>query len=262
MTAIRKVATMLKLSNMSDQKFQRFSALVYGEPETGKTWQVRLMEPMLKRTADGKPDWSRVLYVAADPGMRSISDLADIKVFKPYVDGTPSELLRGLQEAKGQFDLVFIDGLDILCRTVLRTLEAEEMKKAKPDTRGVWGTYGKVIVPWIEQMRDLEGVNVVFTCHVEEDSGSDIRYKPATAGGKMLDADTLVGMFDYVFYAMIGNKNPNDLSKPKERIFITTRGGDSQYHAKSRVPANVEPLPARIEADLGKVWKHMFASGK
>lgn len=254
----------MKLSTMGDASARTFSALLAGQPGLGKTRCLETCAPMLAKLPDGAPDWSRVLFIDCENGSLSVKHLAAVQKVVPYAPYTPSEILKELRagELTGKFDLVFVDGLDSLMTSVFSKIEAADAASAKPDPRGVWQTYGKVMKSWIEGMRDLPGVSTVFVTHPKEDETADIRIAPRTAGGNMLTADTLQGMFDYVFFMLLAKLTPT--SEPV-RAFLTSRTGTTavqaaRYMVKARVPGGVAPLPALVPADLGAVWTHIFGA--
>lgn len=247
--------TPMKFSTLGSSAYQRRSVLVWGRPGAGKTSLCRSFGPRLKKDASGQPDWSRVLYISGDPGHASIADLSAIQCFRPFKDGKPNDLLAGLQAGQSKdFDLIFVDGVDKISNDVLEVFAEAESKKARPDTRGMWGEFGKSMRRWLMGMRDLDGANVVFTTHMRTDEESDMRFRPAWAGGKV--GDELSGMFDFSLYACITKLSP---TTPPEYALVTQPVGDwSRYDVKSRVPATRPKLPVVIKSDLNLLWGHLF----
>lgn len=245
----------LKFSNLGNEVYQRRTVLVCGQPGAGKTSLVRTFGPRLKKLADGTPDWSRILYVAGDPGWASIGDLKNISSFRPFKDGKPNDLLEGLRAGQSKdFDLIFVDGVDKISTEVLDAFAVAEDKKPKPDTRGMWGEFGKAMRKWLLGMRDLDGANVVFTTHMRTDEDGEPRFRPAWAGGKV--SDELSGMFDFCLHMCFAKLTQ---TSPPSRCFITERAGDwTRYDVKSRVPASRPKLPTVMPADLNDLWARLF----
>lgn len=246
---------------LADNTYLRRTVLVWGEPGAGKTSLARSFGTRLRKDANGKPDWKRILYVAGDPGWASIADLADVSVFRPFKDGKPNDLLAALAAGQSKdFDLIFVDGVDKISNDVLLAFTEAEEKKPKPDLRGMWGDFGKAMRKWLLGMRDLDGANVVFTTHASVDEDGDPRFRPAWAGGKV--REELSGMFDFCLHMKFAKLSP---TTPPERCFITQRAMDkvtngdyTRYDVKSRVPANRPALPVVMKADLDLLWKHLF----
>lgn len=251
----------ITMHTLGSDTFRQTSFLISGQPKAGKTSLVRSWIPLLKKNAAGEPDLGRILFLDADDGLASISDLAGIRVVRLFKDATPSQVLLALQgkdkdnpdlEAKN-FDVIFMDGLDRLGDDVMTRIEAS----CKGDGYAVWREFGKAMREWTRGVIKLDGPSKVFLTHVDFDKESDIPYKPAFPGGKV--GTELIGYFDYVLFLKIDRLDPK---KPPERIFITTRdiaaGGDPKYEVGNRVPITRPALPGKMKADLSLVWNTLF----
>jgi hypothetical protein len=251
----------LTLRTLGDQSFQRMTALIYGEAKSGKTSLVRTVLPLLRKTPTGTPDLARVLFVIADPGTASISDLSGIKTFTLFKDGTPLQLLDYLKAgADKEFDFIFVDGLDRASQAVWEQFDEEEQKKQKPDHWNVWRSVGNYLRKWICGTRDLS-CSVVFISHVKEKDDSEPKYRPAFVGGSV--ADELIGYFDYVMYQkVVPISDATVAGKAWPAVFITNRnankGGDPRYEVGNRMPPTNAQLPGKMHADLSVVWNTLF----
>lgn len=255
----------LSFKTLADSTFRRMTCLVYGEAKSGKTSLVRTVLPLLRTLPDGKPDLSRVLFVIADPGTASISDLSGIRTFTLFKDGSPLELLAALKGGMDkEFDFIFVDGLDRASQAVWERIDEEEQKKQKPDHWTVWRETGNYLRKWICGMRDLS-TSSVFISHVKEKDDSEPKYRPAFVGGSV--ADELIGYFDYVMYQkMVPPSDSTVKDKPWPAVFITNRnankGGDPRYEVGNRMPPTNPQLPGKMHADLSVVWNTLFPKAK
>lgn len=257
----------LTFKTLADSAFRRMTALVYGEAKSGKTSLVRTVLPLLRTTGDGKPDLGRVLFVIADPGTASISDLSGIKTFTLFKDGTPIQLLDALKGGMDkEFDFIFVDGLDRASQAVWEQFEEAEARKQKPDHWTVWRETGNYLRKWICGTRDLS-CSVVFISHVKEKDDSEPKYRPSFVGGSV--ADELIGYFDYVMYMKMVPPTDPALSGDKTKwpaVFITnrnmTKGGDPRYEVGNRMPPTNPQLPGKMHADLSVVWNTLFPKPK
>jgi len=231
-------------------KRHKITMLIYGEPKIGKT--------SLIKTLRCPPE--RILYVAADPGQLSLQknarmpqDFTGVKLFEPKEPSDMRKIREFLQspEAKEKFDFVIIDGLDLVGERALRIFkDSERVKKEKANMQRAYGDMADAMIPWIEAIQ-LCDVSSIFITHVDEDAGSDIRYKPSFPG-KQVGAQLPI-IFDEIFAMRMAIINED--SGKLERALQCTRDGDPRYLAGDRSGKLQDFEPADLGGLLAKIFE-------
>lgn len=263
------MTTKLKLRTLADQAFRRFKVCIYGPPKTGKTYLLRDLVDL----AGG--DQTKVLLVIQDEGQASLLDLENIPVYQIGVDGTADDLLKALQdpEFSKQFEFVFIDGLDEIAQDYFNKIVPDKTKTGADDSFSVWKKFAKWAREWVYPMTKIEP-SVVFVAHSQEmDEKSQYAVRPKWPGGAT--REELCGWFDYFFYmmpekpqhpALKGKVDPRTNKPVWPAVFVTnqslTQGGDPRFEVGGRVPLTSKPLPGRMWANLGELWRTLFPEGK
>lgn len=201
------------LQRISEKTANRLCCLVVGAAGVGKTSLIRTIVGQYYDTK--KKEWlpsgfnpEKVLILSAESGLLCVKDLIDKKV----IDGFEIFNIQDFQEAqnycmsqefmKNGYQWVFIDSL-----TEISTRCSEFIENSGNDGYKLWQKYNKDITSVIKSFRDMQNVNVVFTCLEEYTKNSDgiSRLSVAMQGTQI--KSRLSSYFDEVFYMDRQNKS-------------------------------------------------------
>jgi phage nucleotide-binding protein len=200
--------------------------LLYGQSGSGKT--------TLASTAQDSPHGRDVLFIDVEGGTRSISDRADIAVYKPMRWEDLKEVYQALNAGGHTFKTVVVDSLSDVQTLALKSVVGDV---GTPDQRS-WGATNEKLIGFVRALKNLaysQQVNSVFTALVreEKDENGVLVSRPAMTPGSALNVCAAV---DNVGYLTKNDKG--------ERILHLE--GTKHFIAKTREPMTNRKLPAKF----------------
>lgn len=196
----------MALQRITPQSADRICALLIGPAGIGKTSQIRCLLGQDYQggqwiQTDMAPE--KVLVLSAESGLLCVRDL----ITAGQIEGFEIRSLGEFQEAlrfclspdfrQQGYQWVFIDSL-----TEIAARCAEDLQRkypSKTDSFKMWGEYSQTMTDIIKAFRDLQGVNVVFSCLLavdKDDAGR--RFPVPDISGSGLK-NRLTSYFDEVF---------------------------------------------------------------
>lgn len=219
----RKMTTTAESAKISGIK-----VLVYGAAGSGKTHMIKTCTP---------EDPSKTLMISAESGTLALegvnipeAPVSSFAEFKGLYDDLRAwiagENIRGENWGAFPYEWIAIDSITEIIDQCL----AVKTSLHKDDTWAIYRTMKDDVLDILKKFRDLQGVNVYFSCEMERDKteAGALLYQPQVAGNAV--AKKLPYLFDLVF-PLRAQVDPQD--KEKVHRFLQTRG-DSQYYAKDR----------------------------
>jgi len=220
----------LKASEVNDA--WGVNMLVYGSPGVGKT--------TFAASAQDSPYGKDVLFIDVEGGVRSISDRADITIFRPDDFDDIRKVFLMLKNGElSAFKTVVVDSIGETQALGLRSI----MKTSKtPDLPGLqdYGKSNEQVGNLIRGLRGLaqsKGVNVIITAlavESKDETTGAVLTRPALTPKALELATGAVDMLGY-------------LSQTKDGTRVLNFAPSPSYMAKLRQPVSGAQIPLRIE---------------
>lgn len=147
-----------------------------------------------------------------------------------------------------KYDTIFIDSITKVSRLALQWAQQQPdafNAQGKPDLRGAYGLLGREMLAWITQLQHARGLNVIFTCAMEQvkDDFGRLVWEPHLEGSKT--GRELPGIVDEVIsYVLLP-----DGEGANYRAFVTNKDNAFGLPAKDR-SGRLDPIE---EPHLGKL---------
>ena len=147
-----------------------------------------------------------------------------------------------------KYDTIFIDSITKVSRLALQWAQQQpdaHNAQGKPDLRGAYGLLGREMLAWVTQLQHARGLNVVFTCAMEQvkDDFGRLVWEPHLEGSKT--GRELPGIVDEVIsYVLLPDEAGGNY-----RAFVTNKDNAFGLPAKDR-SGRLDPIE---EPHLGKL---------
>ena len=212
---------MVKEGSTKNYKFNGVKLLVFGPPDSGKTYSL---------STAPKP-----FIFMADKGGLSLKDF-DIPCDQINSGVDFEEAIKWIvdNKASAKYETFAFDDLTTIGDIIL-TEEAAKITNPK-DYLGKFNALQARMMPLLRQLRDISPKHIVFTCkEIKEKDGMSFTYSPDFPGNAV--TKELPYFFDYAFHVRIatdssGQKVIDPLTNKPYRIWLTQ--GDHTYKARSR----------------------------
>jgi hypothetical protein len=215
---------------------------VYGPSGVGKT--------SLGATMPGK-----TLFLSRESGLLSLAPANQRRMFGKVIDDFPVLRLENSKDVDDAIDYcehraiadgvnsVVVDSLSDIAEIVLAMF-----KRNAKDERKAYGLMADRILEYVKRLRDIQGLNVLFLCKIEQvkDELSGAMLYQARFPGKMIGVD-LPHHFDEYFYMGVGRDEEGKLYR-----YLRTQL-DPQYFAKDRSGALDEIETPDISEIINKI---------
>jgi hypothetical protein len=220
-------------------------ALIVGPAGVGKTSLLRTLNPV------------RTLFVDIEAGDLSVQDLSvdtvriddwptarDLacKIGGPNPSFSPTacysqahfEGVGGALENLNKYDVIFVDSITAVSRLSFRWSEQQpeafSERTGRKDTRGAYGTHGREMIAWLNQLQHCRSKSVIFVAILEKvtDEFNRIEWQIQLEGGKT--GRELPGIVDQIItmqWIDFGDGAP-------QRSFVCTSPNPWQWPAKDR----------------------------
>lgn len=237
-------------------------ALILGPYGIGKTSLLRTLDPSTTLFVDGEAGDLAVQDVPADtirpltwPECRDLAAfigganpaLPDTAIYSQAHYAAVVEQFGGA-DSLSKYRTVFVDSITKLSRLCLQWAAQQPdafNQQGKPDPRGAYGLLGREMLAWVTQLQHARGLNVVFTCAMEQvkDDFGRLQWEPHIEGSKT--GRELPGIVDEVIsYSLIDFGDGAAV-----RAFVTNKDNAYGLPAKDRSGR----LEGVEEPDLGKL---------
>jgi len=221
--------------------------LIYGDPGVGKT--------TLCSTAQESAHGKDVLFLAAEPGTRSIADRDDVKLISLLTYDDLKEIHEFLTEGEHSFRTIVIDSLTEVQRLALESALQTAKDPAMPSIND-YGRANELLIKAFRNYRNLaqdQGWTVIFTAlarDVKDESTGGISCWPALSPKA---AEMVCGSVDAIGHMA--------LNKDGARVLRFVRNGP--YIAKMRQPHKGPQIPQEFVAPhLGKIIDTLHNGGE
>lgn len=236
-------------------------ALILGPYGIGKTSLLRTLDPKTTLFIDGERGDLAVQDVPADT-MRPDA-WPELRHLAAYIGGAnaafPPGATYGTEHYQAAVDMfggqslagyetIFVDSITKFSRLALQWAQQQPdafNSQGKPDLRSAYGILGREMISWVTQLQHVSGVNVIFTCAMEQskDDFGRLTWDPhleGTATGRALP-----GIVDEVIsYALLADEEGGTY-----RAFVTQKDNEWGFPAKDR-SGRLDPIE---EPHLGKL---------
>jgi hypothetical protein len=254
---------MLKIITADERAAERggVKALILGPYGIGKTSLLRTLDAKTTLFIDGEAGDLAVQDVEADT-MRPTT-WPECRFIAALVGGPnpafPETAIYGVQhhqaavdmfgaDALAKYETIFVDSITKVSRLALQWAQQQPEafnQQGKPDLRGAYGLLGREMIAWITQLQHARGLNIIFTCAMEQvkDDFGRLTWEPHLEGSKT--GRELPGIVDEVIsYALVADGDGGSY-----RAFITNKDNEFGLPAKDR-SGRLEPIE---EPHLGKL---------
>ena len=231
-------ARFLKASEIGDE--WGINLLLCGYPGSGKT-------TLAAQAQDS--EWGKeVFFIDFEGGTRSISDRADVTVFKPNNWNDLREAFLFISQGDHEFKTVVVDSLTEAQQINIKDIQANQKD---PDiiSQYTWMKTNDNIKTLIRQFRTLSqtnGLNVIFTTLLREDKDDElgiVTLNPALTPGAAMNAS---GIIDTVGFLV------KDRESERRKLILEHQG---RFKGKVRQPIHADHnLPTQIyDPHLGQI---------
>lgn len=254
---------MLKIITADERAAERggVKALILGPYGIGKTSLLRTLDAKTTLFIDGEAGDLAVQDVEADT-MRPTT-WPECRFIAALIGGPnpafPETATYGVQHhqaaidmfgegALAKYETIFVDSITKVSRLALQWAQQQPEAynaQGKPDLRGAYGLLGREMIAWITQLQHARGLNIIFTCAMEQvkDDFGRLTWEPHLEGSKT--GRELPGIVDEVIsYTLVADGDGGSY-----RAFITNKDNEFGLPAKDR-SGRLEPIE---EPHLGKL---------